>query len=156
MVAWPSRAFHGGEQLLLTPRASRSDSNNPSQRPCAPCRLQWLRETVDQRNHNSPRVLGFDIKRVEIWAIWSPIYKGFGLISKRIWSRSYFDSSIRLEYILVGINQKGKYSRRGTSSKWTHLGYWPWSVMPVWLGSIGPTGGSLGRTREKQGKVRLD
>jgi hypothetical protein len=30
------------------------------------------------------RVLGFDIKQAEILAIWLPIYKGFGLISKRI------------------------------------------------------------------------
>jgi hypothetical protein len=110
---------------------------------------------ADQWNHNPHRVLGFGIKRAEIRAIWPPIYMGFGLISKRIWSWSYFDSSIRLGYTLVGINQKGKHSRRGMSSERTRPGCWPQSATPVWLGHIRLTGGSLGHAWEKHGKARL-
>jgi hypothetical protein len=104
-LAWPSWALTVVSGSSYTPWASRSGSNNPSRPPRATCWLQWLWETADQWNHNSPRVLGFGIKRAEIWAIWPSIYRGFGLISKRIWSQSYFASSIRLDYALVGINR---------------------------------------------------
>jgi hypothetical protein len=51
-----------------------------------------------------------DLKRAEIRALWPPMYRGFGHISKRIRSRSCFDPSIKLIYALVGINLKGKNS----------------------------------------------
>jgi hypothetical protein len=110
---------------------------------------------ADRRNHNSPRDLGFDIKPAEIRAIRSPIYRGFGLVSERIWSWSYFYSSTRIGYASIGINRKGKNSRHGTRSKWTRPCCWPWLATLVQLGSIGSTGSSLGHAWKKQGKARL-
>jgi hypothetical protein len=54
------------------------------------------------------RVLGFDPKQAKIRAPWLPIYRGFGLISKRILLRSHFDLSIELVSTLVRFNPMGK------------------------------------------------
>jgi hypothetical protein len=46
--------------------------------------------------------------RGKIQVPWPPIYRGFGLISKRILLRSRFDSSIELFSVLVWITLMGK------------------------------------------------
>jgi hypothetical protein len=51
---------------------------------------------------------------------WLPIYRGFGLISKRILLRSRFDSSIELFYALVWITSMGK--SLGLLRAWDELG----------------------------------
>jgi hypothetical protein len=93
----------------------------------------------------SLRVLGFDLKRVEIRTLWPPIYRGFGLISKRIRSRSCFDPSIELISAMVGINPKRK--TLSTIRVWNELAQAadPGSATPSQLGSVGPTGDLPGR-----------
>jgi hypothetical protein len=88
--------------------------------------VQLLWEAVDWCMWQLLWVLGFDLKHAEIRALWPPIYRGFGLISKTIRSWSCFDPSIRLVYALDGINPKGKNSRYGTSLEQTRSGCWPW------------------------------
>jgi hypothetical protein len=53
-------------------------------------------------------VLGFDSMRGKIRAPWLPIYRGFGLISKRILLQSCFDPSIEFVSALVWIISMGK------------------------------------------------
>jgi hypothetical protein len=95
------------------------------------------------------RVLGFDLKRVEIRAQWPPIYRGFSLISKRIRSRSCFDPSIKLVSTLVAINLKGKTP--SAIQVWNELAQAadPGSATLSQLCSSGPTGGLPGHTRWK-------
>jgi hypothetical protein len=52
--------------------------------PRDPSLVQLLQEATNLFLQCPLRVLGFDLKRAEIWALWPPIYRGFGLILKRI------------------------------------------------------------------------
>jgi hypothetical protein len=70
--------------------------------------VQLLREAANWCPRRPLRVLGFDPKRTKIRAPWPPIYKGFGLISKRTLLRSRFDLSIELVSALVRFNPMGK------------------------------------------------
>jgi hypothetical protein len=70
--------------------------------------VQLLREAVNWCPRRSLRVLGFDPKRAKIRASWPHIYRGFGLISKRILLRSRFDPSIEFVSSLVRFNFMGK------------------------------------------------
>jgi hypothetical protein len=94
--------------LNRDPPAPRMGSQASLFSPQDPPLVQLLREAANWCLRCPLRVLGFDLKRVEIPALWPPIYRGFGLISKRIRSRRYFDPSIELVSTLVGINLKGK------------------------------------------------
>jgi hypothetical protein len=107
--------FDGVAQPYPRSSGPRMGSQASSFSPQDPPPVQLLWEKVDWCMQRLLRVLGFDLKRAEIQALWLPIYRGFGLISKRIQSRSYFNPSIGLIYVFVGINPKGKNSRRGTS-----------------------------------------
>jgi hypothetical protein len=78
--------------------------------PRGPSSVQLLREVANWCPRRPLRVLGFDPKRAKILALWPPIYLGFGLISKRIRSRSHFDPSIELVSVLVRFNPKGRLS----------------------------------------------
>jgi hypothetical protein len=110
--------------LTRDPPAPRMGSWASSFSPRGPPLIQLLQEAVNWCLRRPLRVLGFDLKRAEIRALWLPIYRGFGLISKRIRSRSYFDPSIELVSVLVRINLKGK-TPSATSSRWTRSGYRP-------------------------------
>jgi hypothetical protein len=66
------------------------------------------------------RVLGFDSKRGKIRAPWPPIYRGFGLVSKRILLRSRFDPSIEFVSTLVWIISMGK--NLGLLRSWDEFG----------------------------------
>jgi hypothetical protein len=139
-----SAASHGLTRCLPTPRTgSRASSLSPRD----PSLIQLLQEVTNWCLQPLLRVLGFDPKRAKIRALWLPIYRGFGLISKRIRSRSHFDPSIKLISTLVRFNLKGKTPKvirvRDELSRAAVLG----SVTPSQLGSAGPTGGQLGRTR---------
>jgi hypothetical protein len=70
--------------------------------------VQLLREAANWCPRRSLRVLWFDPKRAKIRAPWPPIYRGFGLISKRILLRSHFDPSIKFVSTLVRFNLMGK------------------------------------------------
>jgi hypothetical protein len=83
------------------------------------------------------RVLGFNSLRGKIRAPWPPIYRGFGLISKRILLRSRFDSSIELFSALVWITSMGK--SLGLLRAWDDA---------TRAGPAGPVGGLPGRTVE--------
>jgi hypothetical protein len=70
--------------------------------------VQLLREAVNWCPRRSLRVLGFDPKRAKLRAPWPPIYRGFGLISKRILLRSHFEPSIEFVSALARFNLMGK------------------------------------------------
>jgi hypothetical protein len=79
---------------------------------------------------SSPRVRFLWIKIREIW---SPIYRGFGLIARRIWSWSCFDPSLWLRYASVRINRKGMNSMHDTSLDLALAPWWQWRPAgPAW------------------------
>jgi hypothetical protein len=99
---------HGHTRDLPTPRmGSRASLFSP--RDLSP--VQLLREVTNWCLRHPLLVLGFDLKRTEIRALWPPIYRGFDLISERIRSQSCFDPSIKLIFALVRFNPKGKSPR---------------------------------------------
>jgi hypothetical protein len=125
----PSTAVHGLTRDLSTPRmGSQASSFSPRD----PSPVQLLREVANWCSRRPLQVIGFDLKRAEIralWppigfdlkraeirALWPPIYRGFGLILKRIRLRSHFDPSIELISALVRFNPKGTNSMRGLGS----------------------------------------
>jgi hypothetical protein len=137
-------AVHGLTRDLPTPRMGSRASSFSSQDPSP---VQLLREVVNWCLQHPLRVLGFDLKRAEIRALWPPIYSGFGLISKRIRLRSCLDPSIELISVLVRFNPKGKTP--GVIRVWDELDRAAIlvSVTPCQLGSAGLTSGLLGRAR---------
>jgi hypothetical protein len=109
----PSTAVHGLTRDLSTPRmGSQASSFSPRD----PSPVQLLREVANWCSRRPLQVIGFDLKRAEIRALWPPIYRGFGLILKRIRLRSHFDPSIELVSALVRFNPKGTNSMRGLGS----------------------------------------
>jgi hypothetical protein len=52
--------------------------------PQDPPQVQLLRVAANWCLRHQLQVLGFDLKRAEIRALWPPIYRGFSLILKRI------------------------------------------------------------------------
>jgi hypothetical protein len=100
-----STAVHDLTWVLLTPTmGSRASSFSPRDHSL----VQLLWEAANWFLQRSLRVLGFNLKQLEIRALWPPIYRGFCLISKWIRSRSYFDPSIKLISALVRFNPKGR------------------------------------------------
>jgi hypothetical protein len=116
-----STAVHGLTWDLLTPRmGSRASTFSPRD----PSLVQLLREAVNWCLRRPLQVLGFDLKRAEIQALWLPIYRGFSLISKRIRLWSCFDPSIELIYALVRVNLKGTNSMRSSGSDSASTPWW--------------------------------
>jgi hypothetical protein len=133
---------HGLTRDPLAPRMGSQASSFSHEDPPP---VQLLREAANWCLRCPLRVLGFDLKRVEIQALWPPIYSGFNLTSKRIRSRSCFDPLIELISALVGINLKGKtpgVRRVQNELAWATN---PGSAMPSQLGSTGPTSALPGR-----------
>jgi hypothetical protein len=139
------RFNHGGNDPLAPRMGSQASSFSPQDPPP----VQLLREAVNWCLRYPLRVLGFDLKWAEIWALWPPIYRGFILISKRIRSQSCFEPSIKLVCMLVMITPKGKAP--SMIRVWDELDRAadPGSVTPSQLGSARPTGGLLGHVRWK-------
>jgi hypothetical protein len=137
-----STAPHGLTRDRSTPRmGSQASSFSPQDPPL----VQLLREAANWCLRRLLRVLGFDQKRTEIRALWPPIYRGFGLISKRIRSRSCFDPSIELVSALVGINLKGKTPGAIRVQDELARAADPGPATPSQLGSAGLTSGLSGR-----------
>jgi hypothetical protein len=105
-----STAVRGLTRDFLTPRmGSRASSFSPRD----PYSVQLLREAVNWCLQRPLQVLGFNLKRAKIWALLPPIYRGFGLISKRIRLQSRFDPSIEIISALVRFNLKRTNSMHG-------------------------------------------
>jgi hypothetical protein len=68
-----STVSHG---LTRDPPAPRMGSQASSFSPQDPPVVQLLREAVNWCLRHPLRVLGFDLKRAEIRALWLPIYRG--------------------------------------------------------------------------------
>jgi hypothetical protein len=127
-----STVVHGLTWDLLTPRLGSWASPFS---PRDPSPVQLLREAVNWCSRHPLQALGFDPKRAKIRAPWPPIYRGFGLITKRIRLRSHLDPSIKLVSTLVRFNLAGKTPRALRAR--VELG------RAVILGSV--TSGQLGR-----------
>jgi hypothetical protein len=107
-VAWTSRALTASHGLTRGPpvlgigsQGSLRSPQDPTWSNCFVKRQIWCPRRF-------LRVLGFDSMQGKIRAPWPPIYRDFGLISKRILLRSRFDSSIKLFSTLVWITSMGK------------------------------------------------
>jgi hypothetical protein len=124
-------------------------SQDSSFSPQDPPPIQLLWEAANWCLRRPLQVLGFDLKRAEIQALWSHIYRGFGVISKRIRSLSYFDPSIDLISVLVGINPKGKTPGAIRVRDELARAADPVSATLSQLGSAGPTDGLSGPVRWK-------
>jgi hypothetical protein len=119
-ATWTSRAStalhgltRGPPALGVGPHGSLRSSQAPTQSNCFERRrIWWPRRLL--------RVLGFGSVRDKIRVPWPPIYRDFGLISKRILLRSRFAPSIELFSTLVWINPMGK--NLGWLRAWDELG----------------------------------
>jgi hypothetical protein len=119
-AAWTSRASTASHGLTRGPPALGIGSQGSSRSPqdltrsnCFGRRRIWCPRRL-------LRVVGFDSMRGKIRVPWPPIYRGFGLISKRILLRSRFDSSIELFSVLVWITLMG--NSLGLLRAWDELG----------------------------------
>jgi hypothetical protein len=99
-----STAMHGLTRDISTPRMGSRASSFSHRDPSL---VKLLREAVNWCSRCLHQLLGFNLKRAEIQALWLPIYRCFGLISKRIRLRSHFDPTIKLVSTLVRSNPKG-------------------------------------------------
>jgi hypothetical protein len=107
-AAWTSRASTASHGLTRGPPALGIGSQGSSRSPQDPTRSNCFGRRRIWCPRRLLRVLAFDSMRGKIRAPWPPIYRGFGLISKRILLRSRFDSSIELFSALVWITSMGK------------------------------------------------
>jgi hypothetical protein len=119
-VAWTSRASMASHGLTQGPPALGIGSQGSSRSPQDPTRSNCFGRRRIWCRRRLLRVLGFDSTRGKIRAPWPHIYRGFGLISKRILLRSHFDSSIELLSMLVWITSMGK--SLGLLRVWDKLG----------------------------------
>jgi hypothetical protein len=119
-AAWTSRASTASHGLTRGPPALGIGSQGSSRSPQDPTRSNCFERRRIWCPRHLLRVLGFDSMRGKIRAPWPPIYRGFGLISKRILLRSRFDSSIESFSALVWITSKGK--SLGMLRAWDELG----------------------------------
>jgi hypothetical protein len=118
-TSWALTASHGLTQgplaLGIGSQGSSLSPQDPTWSNCFGRRQIWCPRRL-------LHVLGFDSKRGKIRAPWPPIYRGFGLISKRILLWSRFDPSIEFVSTLVWIISMG--NNLGLLRLWDELG-WP-------------------------------
>jgi hypothetical protein len=132
-ATWTSRAStashgltRGPPALGVGPHGSLRSSQAPTRSNCFGRRRIWWPRRLLQ-------VLGFGSVRGKIWAPWPPIYRDFGLITKRILLRSRFAPSIEL-VTGVGRARSGMTPHAGPAGPWL-LRAWtgrPASAGPRW------------------------